>query len=133
MFDQTLKIFQTFFGRAMGKVLAGIALCFGLGVMAAYMLPQYLVTVEVLHAEVLKLSSQARKGDSWQELQTLELRKTMQENRLWDLEEKTDASPSAPSERQKGRLQKLRETVKSLDEKMRNIRESLKKSESPGF
>jgi len=125
MFDQVLRVLQTFFGRTAGKFIAGVALCFGLGVMAAYTLPQYLVTVNLLHAEVSRLEQSSERGDKWQELNTLELRSSMQESKLWDLEETVDSQGKSPSERQKGRLQALRESLQKLKAEMRGLRSNL--------
>jgi len=126
MFDQVSSILNTFFGRTAGKAMAGIALCFGLGVFATNSLPQYLVTVDVLNAEVLRIVDLSKKGDQWQELNTLELRRAIQDNQLWELEEKVDNSKPPITERQKSRLKSLRESIRKLDQDIQLIKTQLR-------
>ena len=123
MFDWAKEQFET----VLGKTVTGLIGVFILGVVAMWGLPKWVVTTDTFAQEVTNIYKEMDKGDKWQELKIIELRKDIWTRRKWDLEDKIDSQSQPPTIRQGNRLEEIKIKINKLNEDEDNIREALMK------
>lgn len=127
-------ILSFFFGKKLGTALTTFIAVFALGVAVAYVLPNWLVTVNKLSAEVLKLEGAhlkmiaiQRKVDIRQELMINAVLMGLAEDQLYALEDKLDENSGVLTPKQQIRMERVLRKIDKISGEEKELRKDLKR------
>lgn len=122
MLDWAKKQLETVLGRS----VVGLIGVFALGAVVAWGFPKWVVTTEAFAQGVKQIYSDMDKGDKWQELKVIELRKDIWIRQQYDLEDRIDVQGRPPTARQKNRMEEIKNEIEQLKQEETRLREALK-------
>lgn len=110
----------------LGKSVVGLISVFALGAAVAWGLPNWVVTTEAFAQGVKQIYSDMDKGDKWQEMKVIELRKDIWVRQLYDLEDRIDTQGHLPTARQRNRMEEIKKEIEQLKQEETRLQEVLK-------
>lgn len=121
MLDWGMKQLET----VLGKTVTGIIGVFALGIFVMWAMPKYVVTTEIFKREVESIYKEMNKGDKWQKLKLIELKKDIWDRRLWDLLKEIDKEGKSLTTIQENLIEEANKKLERLNEDEAEIRKSL--------